>query len=153
MLFTQDDKKLGLRVIGYQFPEITKNSLYDDGNWLDLEISYTANSQSNPSTRIDACITTCEMQDLTNALLQILQGTQTQYVSDFLEPYLKISITKLAVKFQFDCSYCSEIDKNDDWKTWEVSTLLDRNQVTELIDELTNTYATYPTRTPNLFNK
>ena len=153
MLFTQDDKKLGLRVIGYQFPEITKNSLYDDGNWLDLEISYTANSRSNPSTRIDACIETWDIDHLAKTLKQMLDGTQTQYVSDFLEPYLVISITKLADKFQFDCSYCYEIDKNDDWKTWEVSTLLDRNQVTELIDELTNTYATYPARTPNLFNK
>ena len=153
MLFTQDDKKLSLRIVGYQFPEITKNSFYDDGNWLNLEISYTANSQSNPRTRIDACIETWEVDSLAKTLKQMLDGTQTQYVSDFLEPYLEISITRVEDKFQFDCSYCYEIDKNDDWKTWEVSTLLDKNQVTELIDELTNTCATYPIRPHNLFAK
>ena len=153
MLLIQDDKKLNIKVVGYQFPKIGKNSHYEDGNWLNVEFTYMSNSQSNPRTSIDACIETWDVDHLAKTLKQLLDGTQTQYVSDFLEPYLELSITRVEDKFQFDCSYCYEIDKNDDWKTWEVSTLLDKNQVTELIDELTNTCATYPIRPHNLFAK
>ena len=153
MILVEGNKKLVLTVVGYQYPIIDKNTCYDDANWLNVSITYTHDEQSNPRTRIDACVETWDISHLATTLKQILNGKQTKYVSDFLEPYLEISITRVEDKFQFDCSFCYEIDKNDNWKTWEVSSLLDSNQVLAILNELQSTCDTYPIRPHNLFAK
>ena len=56
MLFTENDKKLYLDVIGYQFPDIklTDGECNHDAQWLNCQIKYFVGSCEY--SKIDPCI-------------------------------------------------------------------------------------------------
>lgn len=95
MLILEKNKYVNFNVIGYEFPheKPSKKVFNYEANWLNLEIHYR--DEKTDKIYIDPCLLTYELSDLINALKKIIKGDENSYISDFLEPYLSICITKV----------------------------------------------------------
>lgn len=92
MLFHGLNNSIELDVVGYQFPDSPKSGKdnFDyDSNWLVLSICYTDRSVSVKQK--DACLLSCELLDLYKELCVLRDIQSGSYISDFMEPYLRIA--------------------------------------------------------------
>lgn len=95
MLISERNKSINFNVIGYEFPceKPSKKDFNYEANWLFLE--FVCCDETINKTYTDACLLTYELSDLTNALQKVINGSENSYISDFMEPYLSICITKI----------------------------------------------------------
>ena len=136
MRVTSKNKIMDFSIIGYQFPDyIASSDGYDyDANWLLCEIKYTEGNYSQAYR--ESCILTYELQELTKAMENILNKKDDAYISDFLEPYLKIAITRAEEKVVFTIQYV--YDTTDGmWKKRTVSSVMDEDTAMHVFRELT----------------
>ena len=92
MLFHGLNNSIELDVVGYQFPDSPKSGKdnFDyDSNWLVLSICYTDRGIS--AKQKDACLLSCELLDLYKELCVLRDIQSGSYISDFMEPYLRIA--------------------------------------------------------------
>ncbi len=145
MLIIENNKKFYFHISGYQFPtEKSSSEEYNhDANWLNCEIKYAENDFIQ--TCIDPCLLTSELNKLIYSLSQILDGVESGYISDFLEPYLQISIAKAEDKILFIFSFVYS-NKNDIWKTWKVTSLVEKSYAVDILNELKEFQKLYPER-------
>lgn len=86
------NNSIELDVVGYQFPDSPKSGKdnFDyDSNWLVLSICYTDGGIS--AKQKDACLLSCELLDLYKELCVLRDIQSGSYISDFMEPYLRIA--------------------------------------------------------------
>lgn len=115
MFIVSKNKSLELNIIGYQFPDhkISTTEYDYDANWLICEVKYSEDNLNEVYR--DACLLTYELEELIEALDKIINDEEEAYISDFMEPYLKVSIAKveeqvvLIVQFVYDTT-------NGKWK-------------------------------------
>jgi len=95
MLILDKNKSIDFNVIGYEFPyeKPSKKTFNYDANWLKLE--FVCCDETTNNTYIDTCLLTYEMSELITALEQVINGSESSYISDFMEPYLAVCITKI----------------------------------------------------------
>lgn len=95
MLILEKNKSINFNIMGYEFPyeKPSKKEFNYDANWLHLEVVYC--DENTNKTYTDNCLLTYELSDLINTLKQIINGSENSYISDFMEPYLSICITKI----------------------------------------------------------
>lgn len=145
MLITENNKRLYFNITGYQFPNATSsNEEYNyDANWLNCEIKYSEGDFNETYT--DPCLLTYELEELIDAISKILDDTESIFISDFMEPYLKISIAKVEDKvifiFQFTYDTLSDI-----WKSWKIVSSVERDCAVQILNELKKIQNSYPER-------
>lgn len=95
MLILEKNKRINFNIIGYEFPneKPSKKEFNHDANWLRLEVVYC--DENTNKTYTDTCLLTYELSYLVNALQQVINGNENSYISDFIEPYLSVCITKI----------------------------------------------------------
>ncbi len=145
MVLHQGNKSIEFSIDSYEFQEfeLTKEEFEYDANWLMCEVKYSDGEISETYT--DPCLLTDELADMTEMLSKILDGTEDGYISDFMEPYLKVSAAraddKIAVVFQF--AYYST---KKTWKKRKITTLLSQEEAAEMVQSLKELVEKYPVR-------
>ncbi len=139
------NKIMDFSIIGYQFPNhIVSSEDYDyDANWLLCEINYTEDDYSRAYR--DACLLTYELQELIKAMERILNKEDDTYISDFMEPYLKVAIARAEEKVVFAIQYVYDTTDGK-WKKRTVSSVMDEDTAMQALHELTALHKTYPER-------
>lgn len=145
MIFVEDNRSIELIINSYQFPkEKTVDNEYNyDANWLVCEIKYSENDFTEVYS--DACLLTCELEELAEALLKILNGDDSGYISDFIEPYLNVSIAKAGDKVLFIVHFVYDTS-NGIWRKRKVTSLVDKEHATHILHELVEFQKKYPQR-------
>ena len=144
MLFCGLNNSIALDVVRYQFPDSPKSLKDDfnyDSNWLVVSVCYTENGR--PHTQEDACLLTYELSEVYDELCKLKDGQTGSYISDFMEPYLRIVVLKNEDQYSIAVHYV--FDTTDGiWKTWKVNSTVTANEYTLLLDEFKMLVDKYP---------
>ena len=141
ILFSDSNKNILFDIIDYEFNYFKKMDYYD-ANWLTVNIRYTDSNTDKSFT--DNCILTYELENLVQQIDDIISGEESGLITEFMEPYLKFSVTKTkdiyAVQIRFVCDIAEE------WKEVYVSQGMNINELTELRNGLDNLRKKFPER-------
>ncbi len=144
LLFSEGEKTLELDVEDYEFPEkVPKDESDLDPNWLTLRITWTCGGER--STYFDSCLLAEELKGLAKDLEGVLAGRESGILPDFLEPYLRFSLTQvgelyaLQVRFVYDTT-------GGHWKTVCISQGMDRRALEDLVREVRRLSERFPVR-------
>lgn len=141
ILFSDGNKNIFFDIIGYEFNYVKKMDYYD-ANWLTVNIRYTDSNTDKSFT--DNCILTYELANLVQQIEDIISGKESGLITEFMEPYLKFSVTKVkdiyAVQIRFVCDIAEE------WKEVYVSQGFNINELSELRNGLDNLRKKFPER-------
>ncbi len=137
---TENNKRLELDILGYEFPDAEGD--YFDANWLNVGIAY---DDGNLSFRqIDSCLLAFELEELTETLDAILEGREAGTATDFMEPYLALSVTRMGEGYDVQARFV--YDTGSPWKEVCVCQEMDRRELTQMNDALKAMYARFPRR-------
>lgn len=142
--FRDGSRYLDFTVAGYEFPDAVseegKNGL--DPNWLNCRFVYGDGGAEEAYT--DPCLLTFELKGLAEALAGILNGEADRYASAYLEPYLRIGISRegRGISWELDFVY----DTREEWKSRQLRTLLDMREAQALLSELRAMSRAFPAR-------
>ena len=145
MITVKDDKKqLTLSIDAYQYGNLSAlpGEFDYDANWLDVAVSFCEGNEEK--RRVDPCLLTTELRELTDAMEAVICKKEESYISDFLEPYLKIAFAhcngQIAVIIHF------VYDTDGTWKTWKINQLLNDVEARLILSELKTMCKEYPPR-------
>ena len=136
----ENDKRLELDILGYEFPE-GGSDLYDV-NWLVVGVAYDDGSLS--FREADSCLLAYELRELTEALDGIVEGRETGLIRTFTEPYLSFAVTRVGEVYALQVRFV--YDTSEGWKAVGVCQGMDRRALAELNAELKSMYARFPRR-------
>ena len=137
---TENDKRLELDILGYEFPDAEDD--YFDANWLNVGIHYDDGSLS--FRQVDSCLLSFELKELTETLDAILEGRETGTATDFMEPYLTLSVTRKGEGYDVQSRFV--YDTGSPWKEVCVCQEMDSRELADLNTELKKMYARFPRR-------
>ncbi len=145
MTIIENSKRLSFIVADYEYPgyKSTGSGFDYDANWLMVSVVYS--DDKGTYTYKDACLLTVELESLIADLSEIISGKESLFISDFLEPYLKIVAVRageqivIGVEFVYDTS-------DGIWKSHKLSEMMRHEDALLLIDELKNMNERYPQR-------
>ena len=145
MLIVSRNKIIDFKITGYQFPDYhPSNDDYDyDANWLICEIKYSEDNINQVYS--DPCLLTYELQELTESMQKILNYEEDAYISEFMEPYLKISIVRCEEKVVFTIQFVYDTT-DENWTTIKVSSVMNEKVATQILNELTEFQYSFPER-------
>ena len=146
MTITDKRKQLSFTVLGYEYPlckgSTAKNYNYD-ANWLTVKVNFKQADVELENK--DSCLTTGELKTLVEEMDHILEGSSTCYITENMEPYIKIGISVMedhyVILFQHDL-----YDDKGDWSSWSGAEMMDRQRFAEIRDELAGFCEQYPER-------
>ncbi len=135
MLFRDGDSSLELQITSYELPAGEGRPGSDDQNWLVLRCTW-----------LDGEGNLRKLQELTGGLKVLNAGIKDAYHSDFAEPWFTLDAQPEGEGFQVDVSFVlpNTMDGDD---TAELSCLLSRDEMKDLIQELDRACAKFPERT------
>lgn len=145
MILHQGNKSIEFTIVNYQYPErkSTEEGFDYDANWLICEVKYLDADRNE--TYKDACILTDELADMAEEFSKILDGTEDGYSSDFMEPCLKVTAAraneKIVMTFQFVYDTTGGL-----WLDRKITTLLSKEEATEVVHELRKLMRKYQVR-------
>ena len=145
MLISDKCKSIDFNIIGYEFPreKSSKKEFNHDANWLRIKVVFC--DENTNKTYTDQCLLTYELSELVNALQRIVNGSKNSYISDFMEPYLSVIITKVDELITFALSFVySTID--EDWPTVEVTAKWTMEEAKAKLKELKDMELRFPER-------
>ena len=102
MKIVEENNSIRFDVLGYQFPKCMNSKPNDynyDANWLTIKVTYTTSEGTNEYT--DSCLLTYELNEVVTGIDNLIGSRQSGYISDFMEPYLKIAIAKSGENYVF----------------------------------------------------
>ncbi len=147
MLIVDKNKSIDLNIVGYEFPNANpskKSECFDyDANWLTITLNYKEKNVNETYT--DNCLLTCELFDLIKALQCIINDKDDNYMSDFLEPYLSVCITKIDTHIVFVLSFVYNTDNNK-WLKRTVSAKWTKQTANDKLTELKDMGVNFPQR-------
>ena len=144
IVITNGQKQMTISIDSYQYKYMkSKADEFDyDANWLDVAVSYYDGEKEHKD--LDPCLLTTELVELAEELEKVVAGEEDSYVSDFLEPYLKIvyarDVDRIAVIAHF------VYDTEGPWKTWKITQFMQQTEAKALLEELKAMSAKYPVR-------
>lgn len=138
--FTENNKRLELDVLGYEFPDGEGDDL--GANWLNVGVVYDDGSLSFRQT--DSCLLATELAELTEALDAILEGRETGMIQTFLEPYLSFAVTGIGELYAVQVRFVYDTD--GPWKDVGICQGMDRRELAELNEGLKALYRRFPRR-------
>lgn len=133
-------------VLGYQFPQSKKSKPNDynyDANWLTIKVTQVTPESTNEYT--DSCLLTYELNEVVSGIDNLIQSKQSGYISDFMEPYLKIAIAKSNNDFVFQLHFVCDTTGGE-WKTVSAVETLSTQQLIDIKNEFINISVAYPDR-------
>ncbi len=145
MVLHQGNKSIEFTIVNYQYPEKkpSNEGLDYDANWLMCEVKYS-DAEANETYK-DACLLTDELADMAEELSKILGGFEYGYISDFVEPYLKVAAArageKIVIIFQFVYDTTDGI-----WKDRKITALLSKEEAVEIVQALRKLMRKYRVR-------
>ena len=145
MILHQGNKSIEFTIVNYQYPEKrpSKEGFDYDANWLMCEFKYS-DAETNEAHK-DACLLTDELADMVEEFSKILDGSEDGYISDFMEPYLKVVAAradeKIVIIFQFVYDTTEEI-----WRYRKITTLLSKEETTQIVQVLRELMRKYQVR-------
>lgn len=145
MILHQENKSIEFTIVDYQYPErkSSEEGFDYDANWLICEVRYS-DADRNEIYK-DACILTDELADMAEKFSKMLDGAEDRYISDFMEPYLKIAAAraneKIVMTFQFVYDTTGGL-----WLDRKITTLLSKEEATEVVHELREVMRKYQVR-------
>lgn len=145
MLISEKNKSIDFNIIGYEFPheKQSKKEFNYDANWLHIEVIYCDGNTNKTYT--DNCLLTYELSDLINTLQQIINGNENSYISDFMEPYLSVCITKIDEFIIFVFSFvCDTTDGK--WSKIGVTAKWTMEEAKDIVKELKDMALRFPER-------
>ena len=137
---TENNKRLELDVLGYEFPDAEGD--YYDANWLNLGIRYDDGSLS--FRQVDSCLLAFELEELTGTLDAILEGRESGTITDFTEPYLTLAVTRVGETCALQVRFVYDTD--GPWKEVCVCQGMDRRELQKMNDALKEMYQRFPRR-------
>ena len=145
MLIKEDNVSIDFSIVGYEFPkEKSDGEAYNyDANWLVCEIKYCDNAIEEVYR--DTCLLTSELEEMADALEEVLTGKQGGYISDFMEPYLQVSFAGIGEKVTIIFHFVYDT-LDGCWKKRKVATRVEKEEVTQMLNELRNLQMRYPER-------
>ena len=141
MIIANKDKKLSIKVVGYEFPDAKpEDAGYDyDANWLNCEVCYTEGERERKY--IAPCILTDELATLISAMEELSAGETDSYMSNFVESYLIIAVDRAGNNFLFTVKF---IDDNHD--VYSVTSVMDEKRINEIMKDLRKDKEAFPQR-------
>ena len=85
------------------------------------------------------------IQELTESMQKILNYEEDAYISEFMEPYLKISIVRCEEKLAFTIQFVYDTTDGN-WSTRKVSSIMNEEFAIQMLNELTELQNTFPGR-------
>lgn len=144
MLFKNEDASLELRIVNYEFPAGGGEADSDDRNWLVLRCTWI-NEEGAIVKDSNSCLLTYELREMTAGLKVLNAGVKDSYASDFVDPYFEVAAQAEEEGFLVDVSfYLPNTMDGDD--TAQVETLMTKEEMKALIDELDGLCEKYPDR-------
>lgn len=141
IIFTEKDKKLEFSIIDYEFP-LQKDMDNFDANWLTVKIDYSEGDSSASYT--DNCILADELEAMTDGIENIVSGKETGIITDFMEPYLKFSLTKVGYIYAVQIRFV--YDTTGSWKEIYISQGMDKNELCKMRDSFRTLCHSFPYR-------
>lgn len=145
MIIRSGSKSLTFDIYDYQYEkQKSKEKGYDyDANWLIVEITYA--DENGPKQYRDPCLLTYELKELIDGASEIVSGKETLYISDFMEPYLKIAIAKTEDNIVFGMEFVYDTTGGI-WKCHKLSEVLSKESAQKIIEELKALFNRFPER-------
>ncbi len=144
MIIHNGNKKLSFVIDNYEFPDHKSRENYDyDANWLVAAIKYADENISEEYK--DSCILTWELEELIEAVSNVLSGEETLYISDFTEPYLKFVAAQAKNDILFGIEFVYDTDDGV-WKKRKLSEVISKETAQQSIDELRSMAERFPKR-------
>ena len=145
MTIKENCKRLSFEVAGYEYPgyKSTESGFDHDANWLMVSVVYS--DDKGTYTYKDACLLTVELESLIAGLSEVISGKESLFISDFLEPYLKIVAVRAGEQIVVGLEFI--YDTSDGiWKSHKLSEMMSHEDALLLIDKLKNMNERYPKR-------
>lgn len=130
MIFSEGHKKIEFSIVDYEFP-LQKGMDSYDANWLTVKINYT--DDTNTFTYIDNCLLTNELENIVNCIESVIEGKETGIMSNFIEPYLKLSLTKINALYALQIRFVYD---SENWKEIYVTQGMSADELNDLYQEL-----------------
>ncbi len=141
--FQENSKRLVFDILGYQFPNIAKGDDDYDANWLTVSIEYSDGQLSFQKT--DYCLLSFELEELIGKMDGIISGAETGLMTDFLEPYLALAVTKAENTYAVQIRYV--YDTTDGiWKDVYICQSMSLQELIDLRNHFKTLYEKYPQR-------
>ena len=144
MLFKNEDSSLKLDVVAYELPPDGGDPTSDDRNWLVLRATWVQDD-GDIIKDSNSCLLTYELKEMTAGIKVLNAGIRPSYESAFAEPYFSLNMYADGDGFRGDVVFFlpNTMDGND---TAEVSYVMSKEEVTDLITELDRLCAKFPDR-------
>ena len=135
-------KEIVFDIDSYQFPWEKPDGEGDyDANWLMVKITYS--DSEGPQEYTDPCLLTWELCGVIEELEKVINGEESFYVSDFLEPYLKFSFMKVGK--DVGIGICFVYDTTDGiWKDHRLAEVFTMEETKDILEELKMLSKKYP---------
>ena len=147
MKIQESNRAITIGIVNYEFPnaEPSKSDKVNfDANWLTLKVDYEEKDQIQ--SFLNPCMLTWELKELADSVSNILSGRWAKYVSNYVEPYIKIIISKEIEKYHFEILYARDTDSDDRWEVRDVAQLLSKEELSEIEKELLKYIEVFPER-------
>ena len=143
MVVSNGKNVFSIKIESYEFPDCKpKGNDFDyDANWLVEKITYTDAEGTREYN--EPCLLTCELTDTLKGISAVISGEAPFYISDYLEPYLKIAFMKTDGGFMLGMEFVYETEQ---WKKHRLSQLLSAEEAQKLTGELKAAALRFPVR-------
>ena len=110
MIIRSKAREFAFSIEGYEFPnQKPQDKNFDhDVNWLMVSIKYTDKDTS--SVYKDPCLLTYELEDTAEKICEVLSGESELFISNYLEPNLKIAFMKAENSFVLGVEFAYTTD-------------------------------------------
>ena len=145
MKIRNGSKSLSFTIEEYQYPsEKSHGDDYNyDANWLNVVIEYS--DETGIKHYRDACLLTYELENCTEKIHKIISGEEMLYFSDFMEPYLKLAVSRAGDRIVFGIEFVYDT-ADGIWKSHKVSEVVSQARAQEMLDEMKSLSSRFPER-------
>ena len=144
MKFSNGERSLTVKVLGYEFPDRTGGGEeYDyDANWLVLEGVY--NDGKLERSFINSCLLTCELQALAAGLKLLTSGVQDVYQSEFNDPYFEVTAELVGINQYLLYASFSMLVAEDRWQNFGTECFMTGEELKALIADIESELRAFP---------
>ena len=145
MLIRNGDKSLSFTVERYEYPDCKSSNTSNeyDANWLMLKVTWS--DDNGKQIYQGACLLAWELQEIPKELGRIIAGDELLYLSDFMEPYLKLVFANAdqqiltGIEFVYDTT-------DGVWKSHKLVETMSIKDAKKLVEELNTLCEKYHVR-------
>lgn len=130
VIFKEGNKRIEFSIIDYEFSMQKGMDLFD-ANWLTVRIDYK--DDNNSAVYTDNCLLADELESMISGIADVIDGKETGIITDFMEPYLKFSLTKAEDSYAVQLRFVYD---TEDWKEIYITQCMSVDELRNLKEEL-----------------